>query len=44
MEKAIKTKELKTQKKRVSKEKAIQELSKIINKSMTRKYLEIYLK
>jgi hypothetical protein len=43
MEKSNK-KESKTQKKRVNKEKAILELSKMINKSMTRKYLEIYLK
>jgi hypothetical protein len=30
--------------KKINKEKVIQEISKIINKSMTRKYLEIYLK
>jgi hypothetical protein len=29
---------------KINKQKAIQELSKMINKSMTRKYLEIYLK
>ncbi len=34
----------KTVVKRINKEKAIQNLSKMINKSMTRKYLEIYLK
>ena len=44
MEIANQKKESKTQKKRVNKEKAILELSKMINKSMTRKYLEIYLK
>ena len=30
--------------KKINKEKVIQEISKLINKSMTRKYLEIYLK
>jgi hypothetical protein len=34
----------KTIAKRINKEKAIQDLSKMINKSMTRKYLEIFLK
>jgi hypothetical protein len=40
----VKKTDLNAPKKRVNKEKAIQELSKMINKSMTRKYLEVYLK
>lgn len=42
--KILKNQTEKTRAEKKNKQKAILELSKLINKSMTRKYLEIYLK